>query len=56
VRLRRRHARPPGLALDPGYCLGRVGGTRPFSRLGDMRFRQLTLMIMMVVAAGIPHA
>ena len=39
--------------LAPGYYGGILVGTRLFARLNDARFRQLTLVFMMVVAAGI---
>ena len=41
------------LALAPGYYLGMVAGTRLFSRFDDIRFRRFTLVLMMLVAAGI---
>lgn len=37
----------------PGYYGGMVLGTRLFSRFNDRRFRQFTLVFMMLVAAGI---
>jgi uncharacterized protein len=40
-------------ALAPGYFGGMVGGSRLFRRFDDRRFRQLTLILMMVVSAGI---
>jgi len=40
-------------ALAPGYYLGMVAGTRLFARFNDIRFRRFTLVLMMVVAAGI---
>jgi len=40
----------------PGYYLGMVAGTRLFSRFNDTRFRQFTLVLMMVVATGILFA
>lgn len=39
--------------LAPGYYLGMVAGTRLFSRFNDVRFRRFTLLLMMVVSAGI---
>ena len=39
--------------LTPGYYIGMVLGARLFSRFNDQRFRQFTLLLMMVVAAGI---
>jgi uncharacterized membrane protein YfcA len=39
--------------LTPGYYLGMVGGTRLFSRFNETRFRQFTLLLMLVVSAGI---
>ena len=41
------------LLLTPGYYVGMVAGTRLFSRFNDTRFRQFTLVFMMVVALGI---
>lgn len=40
-------------ALAPGYYLGMVLGTRLFSRFNDIRFRRFTLVLMMMVSAGI---
>jgi len=40
-------------AFAPGYYLGIVAGARLFSRFDDKRFRQLTLLLMMAVSAGI---
>lgn len=40
-------------ALAPGYYLGMVLGIRLFSRFNDTRFRQFTLVFMLVVAIGI---
>jgi uncharacterized membrane protein YfcA len=42
-----------GLLLAPGYCLGLVGGSRLFPRFNDTRFRQFTLLLMIVVSTGI---
>ncbi len=39
--------------LTPGYFLAMVLGMRIFARLNDARFRQFTLLFMMVVATGI---
>lgn len=39
--------------LTPGYYLAMVAGMRIFSRLNDQRFRQFTLVFMMLVALGI---
>ena len=41
------------LLLTPGYYVGMIAGTRLFSRFNDTRFRQFTLVFMMVVALGI---
>ena len=41
------------LLLAPGYYGGLVAGTRLFSRFNDDRFRQFTLLLMIVVSAGI---
>ena len=41
------------LWLAPGYYLGMVLGTRLFARFNDQRFRQFTLILMLVVSAGI---
>ena len=40
-------------ALTPGYLAGIVAGTKLFARFDDRRFRQLTLVLMMAVSAGI---
>lgn len=42
--------------LAPGYYGGMVLGTRLFPRFTETRFRQFTLVLMMVVAAGIVFA
>lgn len=39
--------------LAPGFVLGIVVGSRLFSRFSDERFRQLTIGLMLVVAAGV---
>ncbi|MGE0875472.1 MAG: sulfite exporter TauE/SafE family protein [Burkholderiales bacterium] len=39
--------------LAPGYYGGLVAGTRLFSRFNDDRFRQFTLLLMILVSAGI---
>jgi len=39
--------------LAPGYYLGMVAGIRLFSRFNETRFRQFTLLLMLVVSAGI---
>lgn len=41
------------LALAPGYYLGMLAGTRLFKRFDDKRFRQFTLLLMLVVSTGI---
>jgi len=41
------------LALAPGYYGGLVAGTKAFARFNDVRFRQFTLLLMIVVSAGI---
>jgi uncharacterized membrane protein YfcA len=41
------------LLLAPGYCLGLVAGSRLFLRFNDKRFRQFTLLLMIVVSTGI---
>ena len=41
------------LWLAPGYYGGLVVGTRLFSRFNDARFRQFTLLLMIVVSTGI---
>ncbi len=40
-------------ALAPGYYLGMVLGSRLFARFNDTRFRQFTLVFMMVVSTAI---
>ncbi len=42
-----------GLVLAPAYYGGLVVGTRLFSRFNDARFRQLTLLLIIAVSAGI---
>ena len=42
-----------GLALAPGYYAGVVLGARLFPRFSDTRFRQFTLVLLMLVSAGI---
>ena len=42
-----------GAQLAPGYYGGMVLGMRLFSRFNDTRFRQFTLVLMMVVSAAI---
>lgn len=39
--------------LAPGYYLGLAAGTRLFARFNDERFRQFTLLLMIVVSIGI---
>jgi hypothetical protein len=39
--------------IAPGYYVAMVAGTRLFARFNDLRFRQFTLLLMMVVAGGI---
>ena len=39
--------------MGPGYYGGLVAGTRVFARFNDRRFRQLTLLLMIVVSVGI---
>lgn len=39
--------------LAPGYYAGLLAGTRLFARFNDERFRQFTLLLMIVVSAGI---
>lgn len=41
------------LWLGPAYCVGLVGGVRAFPRFSDARFRQLTLVLLIVVSTGI---
>jgi uncharacterized membrane protein YfcA len=41
------------LWLAPSYYVGLVGGLRWFPRFSDTRFRQLTLLLLIVVSAGI---
>jgi uncharacterized protein len=41
------------LWLGPAYYLGLVGGVRLFPRFSDTRFRQLTLILLIVVSTGI---
>jgi uncharacterized membrane protein YfcA len=40
-------------AFAPGYYLGVLAGSRLFSRFDDRRFRRFTLVLMMLVSAGI---
>ena len=47
------HAAWTGLLLAPAYYGGLVVGTRLFSRFNDARFRQLTLLLIIAVSAGI---
>ncbi len=42
-----------GLLLAPGYYIGLLGGSRLFLRFNDLRFRQFTLLLMIVVSVGI---
>lgn len=42
-----------GLALAPGYLGGLLAGGRAFARFNDARFRQFTLVLLIVVSAGI---
>jgi len=42
-----------GLVLAPGYYGGLIAGTRLFLRFNDLRFRRFTLLLMIVVSAGI---
>lgn len=42
-----------GLALAPGYLGGLLAGARAFSRFNDARFRQFTLVLLIVVSVGI---
>lgn len=39
--------------LTPGYYVGMVAGTRLFARFDDLRFRQFTLFLMLLVSSGI---
>jgi len=39
--------------LAPGYYGGLLAGTRLFARFNDARFRQFTLLLLIVVSAGI---
>lgn len=41
------------LALAPAYWAGIMAGTRVFPRFSDLRFRQMTLLLMLGVSAGI---
>ena len=41
------------LWLAPAYCVGLVGGIRLFPRFNELRFRRLTLAILIVVSGGI---
>lgn len=41
------------LWLAPAYFFGLIAGTRVFPRLSDTRFRQLTLLLLIVVSTGI---
>ncbi len=42
-----------GVALTPGYYAGVVLGGRLFPRFSDTRFRQFTLLLLMLVSTGI---
>ena len=42
-----------GLLLAPGYYLGVLAGSRLFLRFNDIRFRQFTLLLMIVVSMGV---
>lgn len=42
-----------GLVLAPGYCGGLIVGARLFPRFNDTRFRQFTLLLLIVVSGGI---
>ena len=42
-----------GALLAPGYYIGLLAGTRLFPRFNDIRFRQFTLLLMIVVSVGI---
>lgn len=42
-----------GALLAPGYYIGLIAGTRLFARFDDARFRQFTLLLMIVVSTGI---
>ncbi|TAK42307.1 MAG: sulfite exporter TauE/SafE family protein [Betaproteobacteria bacterium] len=42
-----------GLLLAPGYYAGLIAGGRLFPRFNDTRFRQFTLVLLVVVSAGI---
>jgi hypothetical protein len=41
------------LWLAPAYYVGLVGGVRLFPRFTDTRFRQFTLLLLIVVSTGI---
>ena len=41
------------MLLAPGYYVGLVLGLRLFPRFSDTRFRQFTLVLLIVVAIGI---
>ena len=45
-----------GVALAPGYYAGVVLGGRLFPRFSDKRFRQFTLLLLMLVSTGILFA
>ena len=47
------HAAWTAVLLTPPYYLGLVLGLRLFPRFSDTRFRQFTLMLLIVVSAGI---
>ena len=42
-----------GVGLAPGYYAGLVLGGRLFPRFSDTRFRQFTLLLLMLVSTGI---
>ncbi len=42
-----------GALLAPGYYVGVASGTRLFARFNDRRFRQFTLVLMVMVSIGI---
>lgn len=47
------HAGWTSLWLAPAYYLGLIAGQRLFPRFSDTRFRQFTLLLLIVVSAGI---